>query len=44
MICVTWLLLVYTIYSGGVVCSMGLECEKCMLDGSVSLSLYISEV
>ena len=28
MICVTWLLLIAAIYSGGVVCSVGLACEK----------------
>ena len=40
MICVTWPLLIDVIYSGEFVCSGGLECEKCFLEGSI----YISEV
>ena len=30
MICVTWLLLINAIYSRGFVCSVGLECDRCI--------------
>ena len=30
MICVTWLLLIDAIYSGGFVSSVGLECDRCI--------------
>ena len=39
MICVTWLLLIDDIYSRWVVYSVGLACEKCLLDGSIYLSV-----
>ena len=45
MICVTWLLFINAIYSGGiVVCSVGLAHEKCLVDSSKYLSVKIEYV
>ena len=44
VICVTWLLVVNGIYSGGFVCCVGLAYEKCLLDGSIYLSVKFKYV
>ena len=45
MICVTWLLLIDVIYSRGVVvCPGSLACEKCLVDGSIYLSVKFEYV
>ena len=44
MICVTSLLLINGIYCGGVVCSVGLTCEKCLVDGFIYLSVKFEYV